>query len=36
VEDQLDQVARDVSAIRRQLAGAVDVAADQASLQVED
>jgi CRP-like cAMP-binding protein len=36
VEDQLDTVARDVSAIRRQLAGAVDVGADQASLQVED
>ena len=36
VEDQLDQVARDVSAIRRQLAGAVDVGADQASLRVED
>jgi CRP-like cAMP-binding protein len=36
VEDQLDQVARDVSAIRRQLSGSVDVGADQASLRVED
>ena len=35
VEEQLDSVARDISAIRRQTAGEVDVAADQARLQVD-
>ena len=35
VEEQLDGIARDVSAIRRQSSGEVDVAADQARLQVD-
>ncbi len=35
VEDQLDQMGRDIGAIRRELAGAVDVGADQARLKVE-
>jgi chromosome segregation ATPase len=36
VEEQVDRVGRDVAAIRRQLAGDVDVAADQARLRVEE
>jgi chromosome segregation ATPase len=35
VEEQLDGVARDVSAIRRQASGQVDVPADKARLQVD-
>lgn len=35
VEEQLDSVARDVGAIRRQTSDEVDVAADQARLQVD-
>ena len=34
VEDQLDQVARDVGLLRRQLAAAEQVSADQSSLRV--
>jgi septal ring factor EnvC (AmiA/AmiB activator) len=34
VEDQLDQVARDVGVLRRQLAAAEEVSADQSSLRV--
>jgi hypothetical protein len=36
LEDQLDRVARDVGALRRQLAGAEEVSADQASLRVSE
>jgi chromosome segregation ATPase len=36
VEEQVDRVGRDVATIRRQLAGDVDVAADQARLRVEE
>ena len=36
LEDQLDRVARDVGALRRQLAGAEEVSADQGSLRVSD
>ena len=36
VEDQLDHVARDVGALRRQLAGAEVVSADQESLKVSE
>ena len=35
VEEQLDTVARDIGAIRRQTSGEVDVGADQARLQVD-
>ena len=35
VEEQLDTVARDVGAIRRQSSGEVDVGADQARLKVD-
>jgi chromosome segregation ATPase len=36
LEDQLDRVARDVGALRRQLAGAEEVSADQSSLRVSE
>ncbi len=36
LEDQLDQVARDVGVLRRQLAAGEEVSADQASLKVPD
>jgi len=36
VEDQIDRVARDVGALRRQLAGAEEVSADQSSLKVNE
>ncbi|MGH2981268.1 MAG: hypothetical protein ACRDKV_04385 [Solirubrobacterales bacterium] len=36
VEDQLDRVARDVGALRRQLAGAEEIPADQSSLKVNE
>lgn len=36
LEDQLDRVARDVGALRRQLAGGAEISADQASLKVSE
>jgi chromosome segregation ATPase len=36
VEEQIDRVGRDVTALRRQFAGEVDVGADQARLQVDE